>query len=137
MAKAAIKRAVKRAPALVGPLVLDSSCWLEVFGGGARAALYESAVADPDKLIVPIITVYEVYKYLLRVKGADPATRAALYMQRGLVVNMDAALVFSAAANSLPMSDSLIYATAQAQRATLWTQDAHFEGLSGVRYFGF
>lgn len=127
----------KRGVAPIGPLVLDSPCWLEVFGGGARAGLYEPVVAEPDTLVVPIITVYEVYKYLLRVKGMEPATRGALYMQRGRVVGIDAALVLGAAANGLPMADSLIYATAQAQRATLWTQDAHFEGLSGVRYFGY
>jgi hypothetical protein len=31
--------------------------------------------------------------------------------------------------------DSLIYATARHHDAELWTQDAHFEGLAGVRYF--
>ena len=34
----------------------------------------------------------------------------------------------------LPLADSIIYATAQAHGATLWTQDAHFDGLPGVRY---
>ncbi len=56
-------------------------------------------------------------------------------MQRSLVVDVDLALVLSAAANGLPLADSLIYATALAYGATLWTQDAHFEGLHGVRYF--
>lgn len=56
-------------------------------------------------------------------------------MQRGQVVDMDAALVLAAAGNGLPMADSLIYATAQSRGATLWTQDVHFKGLRGVRYF--
>ena len=72
-------------PSPLGPLVLDSSCWLEVFDGGARAALFEAVAAEPEKLIVPVITLYEVFKYLARVKGAESATRAALYMQRGRV----------------------------------------------------
>lgn len=118
-----------------GPVVLDSSCWLQVFDGGARAALFEAVAAEPEKLVVPVITVYEVFKYLFRVKGVEPATRAALYMQRGQVVEIDAVLVMAAAANGLPMADSLIYATAQAHEATVWTQDAHFKGLPGVRYF--
>ena len=118
-----------------GPLVLDSSCWLEVFDGGVRAALFEAVAAEPEKLIVPVITLYEVFKYLARVKGAESATRAALYMQRGRVIDLDSSIVLAAAGNGLPMADSLIYATAQAHEAMVWTQDAHFEGLTGVRYF--
>ncbi len=40
-----------------------------------------------------------------------------------------------AAVNGLPLADSLIYATARRHEAELWTQDAHFAGLAGVRYF--
>lgn len=116
-------------------LVLDSSCWLEVFDGGQRAALFEPIAAEPEKLVVPVITVYEVFKYLARVKGVEPATRAALYMQRGRVVDLDASIALAAASNGLPMADSLIYATAQAFDAQVWTQDAHFQNLAGVRYF--
>jgi predicted nucleic acid-binding protein len=32
------------------------------------------------------------------------------------------------------MADSLIYATARAQGAMLWTQDDHFSDLPGVKY---
>ena len=32
------------------------------------------------------------------------------------------------------MADSVILATARAHGATLWTQDADFEGLTGVEY---
>jgi predicted nucleic acid-binding protein len=34
----------------------------------------------------------------------------------------------------LPMADSLILATARAHGATLWTQDADFDGVDGVRF---
>ena len=61
--------------AAAGPTVVDSSCWLEVFDGGARAALFEEAVARPQALVVPVITVYEVAKYLARVKGEAAARR--------------------------------------------------------------
>jgi len=44
-------------------------------------------------------------------------------------------LTLSAAASGLPMADSLIYTTAQLQGATLWTQDAHFKVLPGVKFF--
>ena len=34
----------------------------------------------------------------------------------------------------LPLADSIILATARSEGATLWTQDAHFTGLEGVRF---
>jgi len=33
------------------------------------------------------------------------------------------------------MADSVMLATAQRHRATLWTQDADFDGLPGARYY--
>jgi len=125
----------RRSTVQAAPLVVDSSCWLEVFGGSTRAGLYEPAIAAPEHLIVPIITVYEVYKYLARVKGVEPAKRAALYMQRGRVIDIGWTIALAAAGNGLPMADSLIYATAQAHGAILWTQDAHFQNIAGVKYF--
>jgi predicted nucleic acid-binding protein len=88
-----------------------------------------------QSLIVPIITVYEVYKYLRRVQGEEAAAKAATYMQQGQVVDVDASIALDAASLGLPMADSLIYATAQFHRAELWTQDAYFEGMVGVKYF--
>jgi len=60
-----------RRKAIPTALVLVSSCWLELFDGGKRAALYEGAVARPAQLVVPVVTVYEVCKYLTRVISAD------------------------------------------------------------------
>ena len=116
-------------------IVFDSSCWLEVFDGGVRAALFEKQAANVDGMVVPVITLYEVFKYLRRKFNTDSATRAVTYMQRGQVIDMDSAIILDAATNGLPLADSLIYATAQLHHAELWTQDAHFEGLSGVKYF--
>jgi len=35
---------------------------------------------------------------------------------------------------SLPLADSVIFATARAYQAVLWTQDADFKGKENVRY---
>ena len=116
-------------------LVLDSSCWLEVFDGNPRGKAFEIEVAQVKDLIVPVITVYEVFKYLRRKQGEELAAQAATYMQQGHVVDLDLSIALDGASNGLPLADSLIYATAQLHRATLWTQDAHFDGLPGVKYF--
>ena len=117
------------------PVVLDSSCWLEHFIDSDRAALFAKAIDATHSLIVPIVTVYEVFKKLAREAGDEVASAALTLMQQGRVVEIDLALALAATRYALPLADSLIYATAQAHKATLWTQDAHFEGLQGVKYF--
>jgi toxin FitB len=117
------------------PVVLDSSCWLEFFADTDRADLYAQAIERIEDLVVPVLTVYEVAKKLARESGDDVAAAALSLMQRGKVVSIDLPLALEAAVNGLPLADSLIYATARHHGAELWTQDSHFEGLPGVRYF--
>ncbi len=117
------------------PLVLDSSCWLEFFADTARADLFAAAIEGVEQLVVPVLTVYEVAKKLAREAGDEVATTALSLMQRGRVVPIDLSLALEAAVNGLPLADSLIYATARRHAAELWTQDSHFEGLPGVRFF--
>ena len=116
-------------------LVLDSSCWLEYLADTPRADLFAPAVEAPERLVVPVLTVYEVIKKLMRESGEEAATAALALMQQSDVVEIGLPLAMDAALNGLPLADSLIYATARHHDAELWTQDAHFEGLAGVRYF--
>ena len=117
------------------PRVLDSSCWLEFFADTPRADTFAPAIEAVESLVVPVLTVYEVVKKLAREVGDEAASAALGLMQRGRVVPIDLPLALAAAVNGLPLADSLIYATARAHGAELWTQDRHFEGLAGVRYF--
>ena len=126
----AVSKAAKAAP-----VVLDSSCWLEYFSNSPRADLYAEVIDNTAALIVPIITIYEVYKVALREFGVAHANQAVALMREGHVVDINLNLALSAAATGLPMADSLIYATAQAHGAILWTQDAHFQALAGVKFF--
>lgn len=121
--------------AQAAPVVLDSSCWLEYFSNSPRAELYAEVIDQTAKLIVPIITIYEVYKVALREFGVAHANQAVALMREGQVVDINLNLALSAAASGLPMADSLIYATAQTRGAILWTQDAHFKALAGVKFF--
>jgi toxin FitB len=120
---------------LAARLVLDSSCWLEYLADTPRADLFAPAVEAPERLVVPVLTVYEVVKKLMRESGDEAATAALALMQQSEVVEIGLPLAMDAALNGLPLADSLIYATARHHDAELWTQDAHFEGLAGVRYF--
>jgi predicted nucleic acid-binding protein len=118
--------------------VVDSSAWLEYFAGGPNAEEFAPAIKNSDSLVVPSITLFEVFKRVRVQRDADLALRAISQMKRGHVVDLGADLAVAAAELSaesrLPLADSVILATARAADATLWTQDSHFEGLAGVEY---
>ncbi len=115
--------------------IVDSSGWIEYFSGTALADHFEAPLSDPEHLIVPVITIYEVFKKILRERGEGAALQAACQMQAGTVVDISTSLVLEAARHPLPLADSLIYATTLRWDAELWTQDEHFKDLPNVRYF--
>ena len=115
--------------------VVDSSAWLEYFADTKRAKLFAAAIEDTDHLIVPVVTVYEVFKKFLRERGESDALQAVSAMRSGHVIDLDVSLALEAGRFDLPLADSLVYATAQRHGATLWTQDKDFDGLADVRYF--
>lgn len=53
--------------------VVDSSAWLEYFADSDQAGHFEAALRDTGKLVVPVITIYEVFKKVLREKGEGQA----------------------------------------------------------------
>ena len=114
--------------------IVDSSGWLEYLADSKSAAFFAPAIEDTEHLLVPVITVYEVFKKVLRERGENEALQVVSVMQSGLVIEVDSALALDAARYALPLADSLIYATALRHGATLWTQDEHFKDLPGVRY---
>lgn len=116
--------------------VVDSSGWLEYLADTEWAGFFAPAIEDSEHLIVPAISLYEVYKKVLREAGEDAAAQVFSLMSLGRVVDLDSSLALEAARHALPLADSIIYATALRHGATLWTQDGHFEGLEGVRYLG-
>lgn len=119
--------------------VVDSSGWLEFFADSANAGNYAVPLCDVATLIVPSITIYEVFKAVCRQCGEDAALQSAALMQQGTVVDLTPSLATIAAKTSLdlslPMADSIILCTARLHNAILWTQDEHFAHIPGVRYF--
>lgn len=118
--------------------VIDSSGWLEYFADGPNAAFFAAAIERPADLVVPTVSLYEVFKRVLHQRDHGAALQVVAVMRQGRVVDLSEALALSAARLSvkhgLPMADSIVLATAQAADATLWTQDADFEDVPGVRY---
>jgi predicted nucleic acid-binding protein len=119
--------------------VVDSSAWLEYFAEGPNAEHFVSAVSVAEELVVPTVTLYEVFKVVLREASENAALQAVAALQKGTVADLTPTLAISASKlslqHALPMADAIILATAQAHGATLWTQDVHFKDIDGVRYF--
>jgi predicted nucleic acid-binding protein len=114
---------------------VDSSAWLEYLTGSERAELFAEPIEKTQSLIVPVLVIYELFKKVYRERGEDAALEVYGLLAQGTVVDVDTPLALAAARLRLPLTDSLIYATAQFHRATLWTQDEHFQGMAGVKYF--
>lgn len=118
--------------------VVDSSGWLEYLAEEPNADFFAPAIEDMEKLVVPVISLYEVFKRVYQQRSEDEALKAVALMMQGQVVDLDAELALTAAKLSqdisIPLADSLILATARAYQATLWTQDEHFKDLSDVQY---
>ena len=100
--------------------VVDSCGWLEYFADGKIANYFAPIIENTALLIVPTISLFEVFKRVLQQRDENDA------------------LALSAAKLSfelkLPIADSLILATARAHTAVLWTQDDDFARIQGVQY---
>ena len=119
--------------------LVDSSGWIEFFTDGPNAGLFADPLSDATRLVVPTVSVYEVFRVVLRRRGEDDALRAAALMSRGREIPLSSALALEAARlaheRGLAMADGIILATARLTGATLWTQDVDFQGMPQVRYF--
>lgn len=118
--------------------VVDSSAWLSYFAGDGNAAMFSKPIEKIPELLVPSITITEVFRNVLRQRGAEAALIVTAHMKQGKVIPLDSELAMDAAQygvlHKLPLADSIIFATAQKYAAVLWTQDNDFQGLENVRY---
>ncbi len=119
--------------------IVDSSGWLAFFADEPNAKHFALPLEQTDQLLVPSITLSEVFKRTLQQASEAAALQAVAQMRQGQVVDLDARIAIEAAAlghaHGLPLADSIIYATGRLHRALIWTQDADFEPLEGVKYF--
>ena len=118
--------------------VVDSNAWLEYFADGPNASFFADPIEDIKALVVPRICLFEVFKRVLRQRAENAALQVTAAMQQETVVDLGAEITVSAAALSVdqkpPLADSVILATARTLGAELWSQDADFEGLEGIRF---
>jgi predicted nucleic acid-binding protein len=118
--------------------LVDSSGWLEFFADGPNVSFFATPLENVDELVVPTISIYEVFKSVLRQRDNSAGLQAVALMKQGQVIDLTTNISMMAAKLSLdhniPMADSIILATGRLYQATVWTQDADFKGLKDVKY---
>ena len=118
--------------------IVDSSGWLEYFADAGNASFFTPAIENTKNLIVPSISILEVFKHVLRLCSEKQAFESIECMLQGTVIDLDIELSLNAAKlgiqHKIPLADSIILATGIAHAATIWTQDADFKGLPHVKY---
>lgn len=118
--------------------LVDSSGWLEYFMDKPNGEFYRFALEDTGNLVVPVISIFEVFKFALRERGEKDAAIVTSAMRKGILVDLTPQLAIEAARishrESIPMADSIILATARRYNATIWTQDVHFKTFPNVQY---
>lgn len=118
--------------------LVDTSAWLAYFFDDPNAAYFAQPIENTAELLVPTVCFYEVFKKVNLVADEARALQAIAQMRRGKVVDLTEEIALSASFVSLkyklPMADSMIYATAKAYKAIVWTQDADFKNLPNVKY---
>ena len=100
--------------------------------------MFAKPIEATASLLVPTLSLFEVFKRVCQQRDEDEALRAIAVMEQGQVVDLDRATALEAARLSMlhgiAMADAVMLATARRNKATLWTQDADFEGLEGAKF---
>ena len=119
--------------------LIDSSAWLEYFAAGPQAKYVAAAIENVEHLLVPTIVLLEVTHRVMQQRDEDAALQVAAMLHQGQIVPLDSGIAVSAAhfgiVHKLPLADSIIFATAKQFDATIWTFDADYKDLRGVKYF--
>ena len=118
--------------------VVDSSGWIEFFLAGPNGPTFKPVIEQRDRLIVPVIALYEVHKILSRKLPAVAVNQALDVMRLGRVIELTDRRVIAAstiaAQYKLAMADAVMYSMALEHKARFWTQDTDYDGLPSVQY---
>lgn len=118
---------------------VDSSGWIEFFLAGPNGPIFKPVIEQRNKLLVPVIALYEVHKILSRRMPADVVAACLDVMRLGRVLDLTDRRAVAAAdvaiKHQLAMADAVMYSLALEHKATFWTLDVDYQGLPGVNYF--
>ena len=118
--------------------IVDASGWIEFFLAGRNGPVFRPIIEDEANLLVTSISVYEVHRVLSRKLPDELRDTCVMLMRRLPIIDLTDVRAIAAAnvsiEHKLAMADAAMYAMAMEHQAVLWTQDADYQGLSGVQY---
>ena len=121
----------------MSPVLLDSSCWIEIFTEGSLAKECGKPLKSGREIIVPTLVIFEVYRKIASSLSDDHAMSAVAFLSQYKVSELSREIAMNGADISilrkLPMADSLILAHAENAGATLITLDNDFHEIPNVQ----
>ncbi len=118
--------------------VVDASGWLEYFTDGPDAAFFAQTLQEVDQLIVPTVTILDVFRHVYRHGDEGDALQAAAAMQQGKVVNLDTTVALSAGRlgvqHGLSPAAGVVLAAARKHEGRVWTLEEELRSVEGVKY---
>jgi predicted nucleic acid-binding protein len=119
-------------------IIVDSCGWLEWFTDGELADRYKDYLASQEKLLIPAIIIYEVYKVLKRETTEEKALLVVGYMKNASVIPFDDHLAIAAAdialQEKLAMADAIIVAVSRAHNCRIISSDSDLKNQPNVTY---
>lgn len=119
--------------------IVDSSGRFGYLADEPNSGHFLVPLSHSASLVVPTVTISEVFKIILRESGENEALQAVVAVQGGTVVDLNAPLAIAASRLSLehhlPMADSTLLATAQEFKPILWTQNSDLKDMGNVKDF--
>jgi len=119
-------------------IIVDSCGWLEWFTDGKLADRYKDYLASQEKLLIPAIIIYEVYKVLKRESTEEKALLVVGYMKNASVIPFDDRLAIAAAdialQEKLAMADAIIVAVSRAHNCRIISSDSDLKNQPNVTY---
>ena len=119
-------------------IIVDSCGWLEWFTDGKLADRYKDYLASQEKLLIPAIIIYEVYKVLKRETTEEKALLVVGYMKNASVIPFDDHLAIAAAdialQEKLAMADAIIVAVSRVHNCRIISSDSDLKNQPNVTY---
>jgi predicted nucleic acid-binding protein len=119
--------------------IVDASGWIEFFLAGTNGPKFKPVIENTSELLVSSVNMYEVHRVLSRKLPSELRDMCLEVMRRAPVIELNDERAIAASELSLKhglaMADAAMYAIALEHKAVLWTQDADYQGLKGVKYF--
>ncbi len=118
--------------------IVDASGWIEFFLAGTNGPKFKPVIENTRELLVSSVNMYEVHRVLSRKLPVELRDMCLQVMRRAPVIELNDERAIAASELSLKhglaMADAAMYAIALEHKAVLWTQDADYQGLKGVKY---